>query len=98
MGWLRQPFIDSSWVVNFFLVAARSTLDFVRAILAFVTSLIDSARVSMVLLFTVAANARVSNGSPNFFTIFTRILSSMFSFLMEEFAVSPDSLMVSLVI
>ena len=85
-------------MVNFLLVAARSTLAFVRAMLVFARSLVDSARVSMVLLFMVAANARVSNDSPKFSTISTRVLSSVFSFLMAEFAVCPDSLMVSLLI
>ena len=85
-------------MVNFLLVAKRSTLAFVRMILVFVRSLIDSARVSMVLLFTVAANERVSNDSPNFSTIYRRILSSMLSLLMAEFAVNPDYLVLSLVI
>ena len=63
LGWLRRPFVDSIWVVNFLLVAARSTLAFVRDMLVFVRLLIDSAKASMVSLFTVAANARVSNDS-----------------------------------
>ena len=52
----------------------------------------------MVSLFTVAANARVSNDSPIFSTISSWILSSMFSFLTVEFAIKLDSLVVSLVI
>ena len=85
-------------MVNFLLVAARSKLAFVRAILAFARSLIDYARASMVSLFTVSANVRVSNDWPNFSTISTQIVSSIFSFLMAEFAVNTDSLVVSLVI
>ena len=98
MCWLRQPFVESSWVVSFLLVAARSTLAVVRAMFDLVRSLIDSDRASMVLLFTVAANARVSNDSPNFSTISSRILSSMLSFLTVEFAFKPDLLVVSLII
>ena len=80
------------------LVAARYTLAFVRVMFDLVRSLIDSARASMVSLFTVAVNARVLNDLPNFSTIYSRILSSMLSFLTVEFVVKPDLLMVSLVI
>ena len=73
MCWLRRPFVASSWVASFLLVAAISELAFVMEMLAFVRSLIDSDRASMVSLFTVAANARASNDSPNVPTISSRI-------------------------
>ena len=75
MCWLRQPFVESSWVVSFLLVAARSTLAVVRAMFDLVSSLIDSDRASMVLLFTVAANARVLNDSPKFSTIYWSVVA-----------------------
>ena len=82
-------------MVNFLLVAVRSSFSFVREMLAFMRSLIYSARESMVFLFMVAAKTRVLNNSLYFSIISTQILSSIFSLLMAEFSVSPGSLMVS---